>query len=64
MNPNIIRNIWDNSGLKQEVELKFLAFLKFHKFSLPMYARNDYVEDLLEERATSTLYYPKIVKYW
>ncbi|XP_035705112.1 cilia- and flagella-associated protein 61-like [Folsomia candida] len=63
VDPNIIRNIWDSSGLKQEVELKFLAFLKFNKLALPMYARNDYVEDLLEERSSSTLYYPKVVKY-
>ncbi|ODN02858.1 Urocanate hydratase [Orchesella cincta] len=58
MDPNIIRSVWRSSRLKQMVEEKLLNFLKFHRLALPMYAHHHFVEDLLEERSISTLYYP------
>ena len=52
---NIIRRIFDTSGLKQKIELKFLDFLRYNRRVIPMYARPDFVEKLIEERRLSPL---------
>ncbi|CAG7734674.1 unnamed protein product, partial [Allacma fusca] len=48
----------------RRIERRFLEFLRFNRNALPMYARPDFVEKLIEERRLSPLVAPYVTSLY